>query len=72
MKPDKKGSGEKAIPESLVEKLGWKGYIEFKSLLKRVEGIRKKELILVLLEVKLLSAQEEVGPLLQLLGYVAH
>ncbi len=36
MKPDKKGGREKAIPESLVEKLGWRGYIEFKSLLKRV------------------------------------
>ncbi|WP_297476034.1 hypothetical protein [Thermococcus sp.] len=63
---------KKAIEEGLIEKLGWKDYMEFKSILKKLDKGKKKEFLLLLLEVKLLSAQEEVGPLLQLLGYVVH
>ncbi len=58
MEPEKAGSKDKAITESLVEKLGWKGYIEFKSALKKLNTGKKKGFLLLLLEIPLLSTQE--------------
>ncbi len=63
---------KKAIEEGLIEKLGWKNYMEFKSILKKLDKEKKKEFLLLLLEVPLLSAQEEIGSLLQLFGNVVH
>ncbi len=72
MEPEKAGSKDKAITEPLVEKLGWKGYIELKSTLKKLNAGKKKGFLLLLLEIPLLFAQEEISPLLQLFGYIVH
>lgn len=56
---------------SLLTKLGGEDCLKLKRMLGEVkEKITKKEALLLALQVPLLSAQEEIGVLLQLLGNV--
>ncbi|QDA30573.1 hypothetical protein FH039_01630 [Thermococcus indicus] len=67
----KKHPGELSVLSTMLMKLGGKEYLRLKRILKDAEkkGVGKKTLLLAL-QVPLLSAQEEVGLVLQLLRNV--
>lgn len=61
----------KIVTEPLLTKLGGKKYLELKLIIRKAgESLKRHRNFLLLLQIPLLSAQEEVSTLLQLLGNV--
>ena len=64
---DSKSEDDKILAQALLTKLGGKEYMRLKFLIKEAEeNLKKRKTLLLLLQIPLLSAQEEIGLVLQL------